>query len=92
MQLHILNNPKDAALAADAEFLKQCLFNLLHQEASLLVFMAALIGIIGALVSRVGKGQQFAFGPSLAVAGWIIFIANEPINQLIQWWLTKSGF
>ena len=57
-----------------------------------LVFMAALIGIIGALVSRVGKGQQFAFGPSLAVAGWIIFIANEPINQLIQWWLTKSGF
>lgn len=57
-----------------------------------LVFMAALIGIIGALVSRVGKGQQFAFGPSLAVAGWIIFIANEPIHQLIQWWLTKSGF
>ncbi|PJO77340.1 phosphoenolpyruvate carboxylase [Neisseria brasiliensis] len=37
MQLHILNNPKDAALAADAEFLKQCLFNLLHQEASPLV-------------------------------------------------------
>lgn len=57
-----------------------------------LVFMAALIGIIGALVSRVGKGQQFAFGPSLAVAGWIIFIANEPIHQLIQWWLMKSGF
>lgn len=57
-----------------------------------LVFMAALIGIVGALISRVGKGQQFAFGPSLAVAGWIIFIANEPIHQLIQWWLTKSGF
>ena len=57
-----------------------------------LVFMAALIGIIGALISRVGKGQQFAFGPSLAVAGWIIFIANEPVHRLIQWWLTKSGF
>lgn len=57
-----------------------------------LVFMAALIGIIGALLSRVGKGQQFAFGPSLAVAGWVIFIANEPIHQLIQWWLMKSGF
>ncbi|WP_165006776.1 prepilin peptidase [Neisseria yangbaofengii] len=57
-----------------------------------LVFMAALIGIVGALISRVGKGQQFAFGPSLAVAGWIIFIANEPIRRLIQWWLTKSGF
>ena len=37
MQLHILNNPKDAALAADAEFLKQTLFNLLHEEASPLV-------------------------------------------------------
>lgn len=57
-----------------------------------LVFMAALIGIVGALISRVGKGQQFAFGPSLAVAGWIIFIANEPVHRLIQWWLTKSGF
>lgn len=37
MQLHILNNPKDAALAADAEFLKQSLFNMLHEEASPLV-------------------------------------------------------
>ncbi|WP_240664195.1 phosphoenolpyruvate carboxylase, partial [Neisseria meningitidis] len=37
MQLHILNNPKDAALAADAEFLKHSLFNLLHEEASPLV-------------------------------------------------------
>lgn len=37
MQLYILNNPKDAALAADAEFLKQCLFKLLQQEASPLV-------------------------------------------------------
>ncbi|WP_150537223.1 phosphoenolpyruvate carboxylase [Neisseria flavescens] len=37
MQLHILNNPKDAVLAADAEFLKQSLFNLLHEEASPLV-------------------------------------------------------
>ncbi|HFC8518442.1 TPA: phosphoenolpyruvate carboxylase [Neisseria weaveri] len=37
MQLHILNNPKDAPLAADAEFLKQSLFDLLRQEASPLV-------------------------------------------------------
>ncbi|MCP1659090.1 phosphoenolpyruvate carboxylase [Neisseria perflava] len=37
MQLHILNNPKDAPLAADAEFLKQSLFNLLQEEASPLV-------------------------------------------------------
>ena len=37
MQLHILNNPKDAPLAADAEFLKQSLYKLLHEEASPLV-------------------------------------------------------
>lgn len=58
----------------------------------ILVFMAALIGIIGAAVARIGKGQPFAFGPSLALAGWVIFVANEPIHQLIQWWLGKSGF
>lgn len=58
----------------------------------ILIFMAALIGLIGALVARVAKGQPFAFGPSLAVAGWLIFIANEPIHHLIQWWLTASGF
>ncbi|MDO1510062.1 MULTISPECIES: phosphoenolpyruvate carboxylase [unclassified Neisseria] len=34
MQLHILNNPKDAALAADAAFLKQALFKLLQNETT----------------------------------------------------------
>lgn len=57
-----------------------------------LVFMAALVGIVGAVVMKVGKGQQFAFGPSLAVAGWILLIAGEPIGRLIQWWLKASGF
>lgn len=57
-----------------------------------LVFMAALIGIIAALVMKIAKGQQFAFGPSLAVAGWLIFIANEQILSLTAWWLNASGF
>ena len=57
-----------------------------------LVFMAALVGLVGALIARVGKGQYFAFGPSLAVAGWIILVANAPITQLVQWWLVQSGF
>lgn len=57
-----------------------------------LVFMAAIVGLIGALVARIGKGQQFAFGPSLAVAGWVIFVFNEPVNRLVQWWLRASGF
>ena len=50
-----------------------------------LIFMAALVGLVGALIARVGKGQYFAFGPSLAVAGWIILVANAPIAQLVQW-------
>ena len=41
-----------------------------------LVFMAALIGLIGAIIGRVAKGQYFVFGPSLAIAGWIILVAN----------------
>ncbi len=37
MQLHLLNNPKDAPLAADAEFLRQALFKLLQRETSNIV-------------------------------------------------------
>ena len=57
-----------------------------------LVFMSALVGLVGALIMRVARNQPFAFGPSLAIAGWVVFTANEPVNQLIRWWLTKSGF
>ena len=57
-----------------------------------LVFMAALIGLIGAIIGRVAKGQYFAFGPSLAIAGWIILVVNEPVHRAVIWWLTKSGF
>lgn len=57
-----------------------------------LVFMAALIGIIAAVVMKIAKGQEFAFGPSLAVAGWVIFIANEQVLSLTAWWLNASGF
>ncbi|ASK27113.1 phosphoenolpyruvate carboxylase [Neisseria chenwenguii] len=57
MDLHILNNPKDAALAADAEFLKQSLFNLLHEEASPLVVetvkQLSLAEDSGALIEKV---------------------------------------
>ena len=57
-----------------------------------LVFIAALIGLIGAIIGRVAKGQYFAFGPSLAIAGWIILVANEPVHHAVTWWLTTSGF
>ena len=57
-----------------------------------LVFMAALVGWWAHSLPALGKGQYFAFGPSLAVAGWIILVANAPITQLVQWWLVQSGF
>lgn len=57
-----------------------------------LVFMSAFIGIIMAVIMKVAKGQQFAFGPSLAIAGWIIFIANNEVMALVRWWLNSSGF
>ncbi|ASK27603.1 prepilin peptidase [Neisseria chenwenguii] len=57
-----------------------------------LILMASVIGLTGAVVMKVAKDQQFAFGPSLAIAGWVMFIANEPVSRLVQWWLTKSGF
>lgn len=57
-----------------------------------LIFMAALIGLVAAVIMRVAKGQQFAFGPSLAIAGWIIFIANEQVMTVVGWWLKASGF
>ncbi|MBF0803560.1 MULTISPECIES: A24 family peptidase [unclassified Neisseria] len=57
-----------------------------------LVFIAALIGIVAALVMRVAKGRPFAFGPSLAVAGWLVFIANDKISAAVRWWLGVSGF
>ncbi|MDF7675335.1 A24 family peptidase [Neisseriaceae bacterium ESL0693] len=56
-----------------------------------IVFMAAIIGLIAAIILKVARGQPLAFGPALAVAGWIVWIANPQITQLIQWWLRSSG-
>lgn len=57
-----------------------------------IVFVAALVGLVAALVMKAAKGQPIAFGPSLAVAGWIVFIANDHILKGVHWWLAKSGF
>ncbi len=57
-----------------------------------IVFLAAFTGIVVAVWMRVAKGQQFAFGPSLAVAGWFTFVANEQVMAGVRWWLQASGF
>lgn len=56
-----------------------------------IVFVAALVGLVAALVMRATKGQPIAFGPALAIAGWLVFAANSHILQGIHWWMHKSG-
>nr|WP_244773700.1 A24 family peptidase [Alysiella crassa]UOP08183.1 A24 family peptidase [Alysiella crassa] len=58
----------------------------------IVVMMAALTGIVAALLKRVGKGQPMAFDPCLAIAGWLIFLFHAQAVSLITWWLQKSGF
>lgn len=58
----------------------------------IVVFAAALVGIIAALVKRVSQGQPMAFGPCLAVAGWVVFLFHAQAGALVDWWLQKSGF
>lgn len=56
-----------------------------------LVFLAALVGLAMAVIMRISKGQYFAFGPALAISGWIIFAANDFVLRAVNWWLTHSG-
>ena len=58
----------------------------------IVVLVAAVVGIIAALIKRVSQGQPMAFGPCLAVAGWFIFLFHNSAVQAFNWWLTKSGF
>lgn len=58
----------------------------------LIVFMAAIVGIIASVILKIARSQPMAFGPALAVSGWIVWMANSQINQLIHWWLRLSGF
>ncbi len=56
-----------------------------------IILMAAIVGIIASIALKVARGQPMAFGPALAIAGWVVFVANEPINRAIQWWLNAAG-
>ena len=58
----------------------------------IIVFSAAIVGIIAALIKRVAKQQPMAFGPCLAVAGWVVFLFHDSVMQGMAWYLAKSGF
>ncbi|EGV36793.1 prepilin peptidase [Neisseria weaveri] len=57
-----------------------------------IVFLSALVGIVVGLLMKVAKNEHFAFGPSLAIVGWLVFVANTHVSQAIDWWLNASGF
>lgn len=58
----------------------------------LIVLVAAVVGIVAALVKRVAKQQPMAFGPCLAIAGWLVFVWHDKVLAGVAWWLKMSGF
>ena len=57
----------------------------------IIVLVAAIISILAAVVMKVAKSQPIAFGPSLAIAGWVVFIAYDKVIAGVNWWLHQSG-
>ncbi|MBQ9601475.1 MAG: prepilin peptidase [Neisseriaceae bacterium] len=57
----------------------------------IVVFIAALIGLVVALIRQVRKSQPMAFGPCLAIAAWLIFLFYANVGTLIRWWFALSG-
>lgn len=56
------------------------------------ILLASVVGIVAALVKRVKMSQPMAFGPCLAISGWLVLLFYEQAGSFIRWWLTKSGF
>ena len=46
-----------------------------------IALMASVIGLIFAVIIKVGKGQPMPFGPCLAIAGWVMLMFYEPVMQ-----------
>lgn len=57
-----------------------------------IILLAAIVGIVASIALKVARNQPMAFGPALAVAGWLVFVFNQPVMHFIHWWLHLSGF
>ncbi|MFN3926059.1 MAG: prepilin peptidase [Pseudanabaenaceae cyanobacterium] len=56
------------------------------QRVVVVVFLASGIGLGMALVMRLGRGQAFPFGPSLALAGGItLFMGTDILQMYLRW-------
>ena len=47
-----------------------------------IALMASVIGLIFAVIMKVGKGQPMPFGPCLAIAGWVMLMFYQPVMNL----------
>lgn len=52
------------------------------QVLPVILLVAALCGLLYAAIVRIGRGKPFAFGPFLAVAGWITFMYGGELSAL----------
>lgn len=52
------------------------------QAIPMILLVAALCGLAYAAIARIGKGRPFAFGPFLAMAGWISFMYGGELGAL----------
>ena len=50
-----------------------------------LLIAGCLVGLVFAIVTQKGKGNEFPFGPSLVLAGWITVLAGQPF---LNWYLS----
>lgn len=57
-----------------------------------IVFVAAIVGVVAAIVLKAAKSQPIAFGPSLAIAGWLVLVGYDKVMAGMNWWLKASGF
>ncbi|MCG7657682.1 prepilin peptidase [Wielerella bovis] len=58
----------------------------------MVILASSIVGIIAFVLKRYTRDQAMAFGPCLAVAGWVVFLFHSSAGKAINWWLTKSGF
>lgn len=54
------------------------------QVLPLILFIAALLGLVFALATKVGKGQPFPFGPALALSGFICLCYGA---EMLAWYM-----
>lgn len=56
------------------------------------IFAAAMVFLVVAIIRGIGKEQPMAYGPCLGVAGWLVFLFYDVVMRGVTAWLTGSGF